>query len=170
MDPELLNLGALNHTVIEGLRGAQNRRCELLPPCCDSIMQHLEAERNLGIRKGPKPQNLGQDCTKQCRFMVHTPWSQRTPAAQVPDRWAGDALSCGVTRGLLPKEPNEPPERAFTTRITFPLEDQQVHIISWFFLFFLFFNTSLPPPIHSWQKRNTVWAFAFTNHGTPFLS
>lgn len=54
MEAELLNIGALNHTVIEGLRGAQNRRCELFPAYCDSILQHLEGKRYLSIGMGKK--------------------------------------------------------------------------------------------------------------------
>ena len=52
MEAELLNIGALNHTVIEGLRGAQNRRCELFPAYCDSILQHLEGKRYLSTGFG----------------------------------------------------------------------------------------------------------------------
>lgn len=81
----------------------------------------------------------------RCRFRVHTPWAQRTPAAQAPDRWAGDALSCSVTRGLLPKEPNEPPETAFTTRITFPLGPASSH---YFLIFFFFFFNPSPQSTH----------------------
>lgn len=54
MEAELLNIGALNHMVIEGLRGAQNRWCELFPVYCDSILQHLEGKRNLSIEMGKK--------------------------------------------------------------------------------------------------------------------
>lgn len=106
MDPELLNLGALNHTVIEGLRGAQNRQCELLPLCCDSILQHLEGEKSWH-QEGAKTTEFGSGLHQGGAGLGCTPHEPRE--TQQLKSQTGDALSCGVTRGLLPKEPSEPP-------------------------------------------------------------
>lgn len=99
MEAELLNIGALNHMVIEGLRGAQNRWCELFPVYCDSILQHLEGKRNLSIEMGrkKKPQDLGQDCTRRCRF-----WCRLC----IPSTQRGTGRGCSHSCYMAVKEPN----------------------------------------------------------------
>lgn len=89
MEAELLNIGALNHMVIEGLRGAQNRWCELFPVYCDSILQHLEGKRNLSIGMGRK---------KNHRIGVRiAPGGAGFGVGCAPHQprqgWAGDALT-----------------------------------------------------------------------------